>query len=1126
MAYNQALAFKTEILEPVSKLQIERFPLRHWINHALSFYTSNQYENFVQVLEAAISRCMKSSASYREDLARAYNVLVAGTTRQAYKELGNRRALLMAKLTNLFRVMEGTQRVQERTLMVTKGYAFMLTAMRAAEADALFVNVLWQSSSNVLALIGRGCLAYARQDYLAALGFFKSVLLHQPRGPGDVRVGIAHCFLKMGDVDSARRCFELALAKNGRSQNALLGMALLKLNQCQKDTHIEGIHLLSAAFELNPRHAAVLGLLAKHYYHVGDHEKVWSLAGNAYMLTDIPQLQSENCLLIARSFHATRQFDKAKYFYAQSVKLAPEGYVLSQLGLAQMHLRRGGRKEAKGCLETLLKVLPKEHTALVLLSKIYLAERAAGQVDQAIEMLVRVVGSRLGRCNCDCWLTLAFGYEQKGQWLRAIDAYQKAMGICKKSGREVPVEWVNNLAATQQLAKMPQQALITIDEALARSEESTGEHNQTNLLTLRFNRCRILEDLHRCDLAEIAYKVILDEYPSYYDCFLRLGVMALRQNKFSIATEYFKDVLKVDNNNLPARSYLGNCYLKLGLASQAMYNFKVMEDSYGLVAMGNICLHDLKKCLDNGDRYYAKKHQEKAVQLFKKAIERNPRNMWAANGIGVALSCREFSTEAEACFQQIVEAGKECPSATLNFAHTALTKGQYKQASQTYKQCLEECLSPNCVEIIVPLAKSLYMDGKTREAKIWLLKARHLSPEDPVVMFNLGLAIKKDSERIFQAPRPEIAELVRAELELKVSYSYFDHLSTSLLQTEVSLRAAAKQAKKCESLLANLPDELRRVRQLDDLEETRIRLQTQRYQERQEQLEQQRLREDEEKRKLREEQLAKRLEVLERTKKMFTKAALENSETEKKSSKKRKGRGKKSHRNDLDDEDLDKDRQVPEKKSRKRHKSKGTKSSRKRKEVHSSDSEAANQIKKYKSTEFIETSSEDSDIDFKGNKLPKMKLPKIFPDSNDESDMETEQAVQKNPEDPSHIVNEIDPNPSYDDGPQMDAYSGIVNEMVNPVYDDGTEMELDEELNLVNEKKQHFQPGASVEFLVANEAPVLMDRHTEISESRQLEINFMQDRENGELNSAEAESLDMLNDYFDALEKKMEAQPE
>ncbi|KAH8327306.1 hypothetical protein KR074_009757, partial [Drosophila pseudoananassae] len=926
----------------------------------LSYYSNSQFENFVQVLEAAISRCLKSSSSYREDLARAYAVLVAGTTRQAYKELGNRRASLLAKITNLFELIENTQRPQERTLLVTKGYAFMLTSMRAADADALFVNVLGQSSSNILALIGRGCLAYARQDYLAALGFFKSVLMHQPRGPGDVRVAIAHCFLKMGELDSARRCFELALANNGRSQNALLGMALLKLNQRQKDTHVEAIHLLSAAYELNQRHPAVLGLLAKHYYHKGDHEKVLPLAANAYLLTDIPQLQSENCLLIARSLHATRQFDTAKKLYAQSAKLAPEGYVLSQLGLAQMHLRRGGQKEAKGCLETLLKVLPKEHTALVLLSKIYLAERGVGQVDQAIEMLVRVVGSRLGRWNCDCWLILAFGYEQKGQWLRAIDAYQKAMGICEKSGREVPVEWVNNLAATQQLAKMPQQALITIDEALVKSEESAGEHKQTNLLTLRFNRCRILEDLHRCDLAEIAYKVILDEYPNYYDCFLRLGVMALRQNKLSIATEYFKDVLKVDNNNLPARSYLGNCYLKLGLANQAMYNFNEVQDSYGLVAMGNVCLHDLKKCLDNGDRYYAKKHQEKALHLFKKAMEQNPRNMWAANGIGVALSGREFSTESEAFFQQIVEAGKECPSATLNFAHTALTKGQYKQASQTYKQCLEELLPPNSVEIIVPLAKSLYMDGKAREAKIWLLKARHLSPDDPVVMFNLALAIKSDSEQIFQAPRPELTELVRAELELKVSYSYFDHLSTSLLQTQVSLRAAARQAKKCESLLANLPDELRRVRQLDDLEENRIRLQTQRYQERQEQLEQQRLREEEEKRKLREEQLAKRLEILERTKKMFTKAAPETDETGKKSSKKRKGR-RKNQRNDLDDEDLDEDLHVPEKKSRKRPTSNDTKSSRKRKEVRSSDSEAAEQMKKYKSKEFIETSSEDSD---------------------------------------------------------------------------------------------------------------------------------------------------------------------
>ncbi|KAH8386264.1 hypothetical protein KR200_001083, partial [Drosophila serrata] len=826
--------------------------------------------NFVYLLEAAIAGCLRTYAFYKDDLAKANILLAAHFTRQAYKEVGSRKTALQAKVTNILRLLDGMKRSEDRQLLVITGYALMLTPGRAHEADGYFVNALRHVPSNIPGLIGRACLAYNRQDYIAALGFFKSVLMHQPRGPANVRVGIAHCFLKLGNLDSARRSFELALEHNGKCQNALLGMAILKLNKREKGPIREGINLLCAAHELNTRNPMVLNILASHYYYVRDYYNTQTLAGNSYVLTDIPLLQSQNCFQIARSFHATQQYDQAMDFYTLAVKLAPEGYVLPQFGLAQMNLRRGELGKAKAGLEILLKVMPNQIDATRLLAKIYLAEK---RMDDVIKLLLKVVESRKTSSigDYDIWLSLALAYEQKQRWKQAIEAYQQAMQIYGGRGDQYPIEWLNNVAILQKMAQMPQQAIESIDEALALSATKCGDNNETNMLTLRFNRGRILEDLHRCDLAAIAYKDLVDEYPNYFDCYLRLGVMALRQNDKIMAIDYFKDVLKHDNDNLAARTCLANIYLTLGLTTQAMHSLNVilnqpMQDkvnSYTLVTVGNVCLRSVQRSLATGDNESAKRHQQKALLFFAKSLERAPRNLWAGNGIGAALSIRNRRSAGEAVFKQVVEAGKMChPSAILNLAHMTLELGKYQDAIEVYMQCLEQStLFQPSMEIMLGLAKALYLSGYAAESKMWLLKARHQAPHDPVVMYNLGLAIREDTEQMVEHARGKLLDLVKAEVELEVAYRFFDHLAECEDQTQVPQREAAKQANICQDLLAKLPIELERVRELEVLDGERLRLREELQREEQEQLQKERLE--------REQQMAKRREVLDRTKKLL-----------------------------------------------------------------------------------------------------------------------------------------------------------------------------------------------------------------------------------------------------------------
>ncbi|EDW92282.1 RNA polymerase-associated protein CTR9 homolog [Drosophila yakuba] len=918
--------------------------LSTYIQEALDFYSIGKWADFKGTLEKGIAKCTTPYSSYDNDLAKAYALLAAHHTNHAFKRIKCRTAY-QAMAINNFDQLDSLGQREDPHLQVTKGYLWMLSSSRAQDADALFIRVLRKQRRNILALIGRACLAYNRQDYIGALGYFKSVLMIQPQGPVDVRVGIGHCFRMMGELEKARMSFQMALEYNAQCQNAMLGLALIKLNQREEQTYQEGKLLLAAAFDLNKHNPDVLSILASLYYLDGNHKMVWCLAGNALRSTDSKQMESLNYFQIAKSYHATGQFESAKKFYVLSVKVAPEGYVLPYVGMAQMYLNEGELHRAKACLEAFLKYEPDEPVVMGLLAKIYLEERSPGQIEKAIEMLVKVVASYSRDFNS--WLSLAFAYEQKRLWPQTVNAYQKAISICSVQGHHIPIEWLNNLANSQLMAKMPAQALETLDDALSKCRTSNGDHKTTNLLTLHYNRGLVLEELHRFDLAEENYKGIIKGYPTYYDCYLRLGVMAMQKNELAHAIEYFKDVLNEDNSSLTARTYMGDCFNRLSLDKYATFNYNMIlasqskfKDTYVTMAMGNFCLKKLQTWMAGGNFRAARKQQEKALHFFGTVLDCNPRNLWAANGIGAVLSsCKNLSAGA-AIFMQIIESGNKCLPAILNSAHIALERGQYRLAIQTYERCLKDFLPKNCVDVMHYLAKALYDEGSTRQAKMWLLKVRHLAPQDPFVIFNLALTIKKEADQALALPRPQLDELKSIVEELKVAYNYFYHLN--LNHPKISVHASAKCANECQKLMVDLVVKQDQVRESLASAEDRIRLQNQRYQAHLEHLRQQARQREEEDRVLRENQNAQRMEVLERARKIFSAPLL--SEVPKKST--GNGRGRKNQQKEGQEANKASKDGTPKKKSCKRAAAK---------------EQEQDTLKKPKSREFIDTDDDSSD---------------------------------------------------------------------------------------------------------------------------------------------------------------------
>ncbi|KAM8713628.1 hypothetical protein ACLKA7_013879 [Drosophila subpalustris] len=803
------------VKELINTFSKRRVKLREWIEKASTFYMEGKYDAFEELLENAITRGSKSYVDYKSDLLRTHMILAAHFVRLAYSDPGNRRAAWQEKVATLLTAVDNMQVAAGEMLhLLCRGFALMLINLRLPEADNCFVAVLRQTPNDVHALLGRGCLAYNRQEYRVALGYFKHILLHYPQGPLDVRVGIAHCFLKLDDLDSARRAFELALVNNGRCLNALLGMAQLKLNERTLPANQEAINLLCAAYELNQRHPLVLSWLAGHLYYQRDYETLRVMAGNAYVATDSEQLKAQNCFQIARGFHAQLNYAQAFAFYGRAVGHCPAEFAPPHLGLAQMYVRRGQLDKAENSLRALLKMLPQQPQALRMLATLFAQSDAEGKWDMAIHLFKKAASED----DFDSWLGLAATYERKQLWSEALEAYDHAVRIYQRlhnTVHDVPLIWLNNMAALQMHAGRPKAALQTLDKALSMTPDATQEHYESNLLTLRFNRARVLEELHLVEQAENSYQQLILEYPNYYDCYLRLGVMAQMRNQLNVAKEKYQAVLQLDRENEAANIYLGNYHFRQGNLELAMYHYNVViqrnsevEDSYMLVALGNVGLINLQRAIDEGDQGMTKHQVQNALQIFRKVLEQNQRNLWAANGIGVTLSCSGYQSDAETIFKQITESPKRCPEAVLNSAHVALELEHYVEAIELYNQYLKELPATNCFLVMQLLAKSLFQVGRIKEAKKWLQKARHVAPHNRNLLYNLAIVIKQEGSDSFGMSGTNLVVLQRAEGVLKLAQSFFSFLG----QQEESLSASKNQADLCRQILENPPAELKSFR--------------------------------------------------------------------------------------------------------------------------------------------------------------------------------------------------------------------------------------------------------------------------------------------------------------------------
>ena len=285
-----------------------------------------------------------------------------------------------------------------------------------------------EQQANIPSLLGKACIAFAKKDYKGALAFYKKALRTNPGCPANVRLGMGHCFMKLGNEGKAREAFERALELDDKCVGALVGLAVLDLNAQTRDSIQDGVRKLSKAYTVDASNPMVLNHLANHFFFKNDYNKVQHLALHAFHNTENEAMRAESCYQLARAFHKQQDYGQAFQYYYQATQFSSPNFILPHFGLGQMYIYRGDVENAAQCFEKVLKAQPANYETMKILGSLYAASESEDKRNIARGHLRKVVEQTPD--DVEAWIELAQILESTDP-PASLNAYETASSILR-----------------------------------------------------------------------------------------------------------------------------------------------------------------------------------------------------------------------------------------------------------------------------------------------------------------------------------------------------------------------------------------------------------------------------------------------------------------------------------------------------------------------------------------------------------------------------------------------------------------------------------------------------------------------------------------------------------------------
>uniref|UniRef100_A0A1I7ZHI1 TPR_REGION domain-containing protein n=1 Tax=Steinernema glaseri TaxID=37863 RepID=A0A1I7ZHI1_9BILA len=502
----------------------------------------------------------------------------------------------------------------------------------------------------ILGKIKMAANAYLKGDVKGLMGCLYDFIAYRGKYTPQVFVLLGYGFEELGYAARARLAFERALHFDPHCIEAIL--ALGTLEHCASGFRAS-LPWFAVAWKLDQRNSVALNRLSEYYLQKGEFKKARHLADKAFHYSTSDKQKMISAYNLAKSLHGKADIDSAYDWYCQAASLADMNFINPNFGLAQLHVHFNDMTRAIEALKKLVIVYPKDINVLKILGKLLVLGK---QPKEATEVLKRAIACEPSAPDIEMRLELAQLLENADDQ-RSIALYNEACELLQAQNKPIALEVFNNLGALH-FKRGEYDTSLGYFQKAAESFSQATSGSPRRLDTIEYNLGRCYEQLRSYDKAGKLYRGILARNPKYFDCHLRLGAIAFSCKRVAEAEVHIKKAMTIDRNNVSALVMAANMKMAQGDIREAIKQFgKIVDlcegDSYTMTATANAWRELMLR--NDHDPENRNRCLHRAISAYEAALRINPKNVYAANGLGCILGYLNEMEKARDVFERIRE---------------------------------------------------------------------------------------------------------------------------------------------------------------------------------------------------------------------------------------------------------------------------------------------------------------------------------------------------------------------------------------------------------------------------------------------------------------------------------------
>ncbi|KAI1431644.1 hypothetical protein GGR50DRAFT_697789 [Xylaria sp. CBS 124048] len=577
------------------------------------------------------------------------------------------------------------------------------------------------------------------------------------------------------------------------------------------------------SFKIDKNQPLTCATFAGYFLSSKNFSHVESLANKAIQYTDVNAIASDGWYLLARKEHYNDNVDLATDYYRRADEARgglEKGYLPAKFGVAQLSVLNNDLGEAKLRLEKIIQPTGKHernYEAMILLGTLYAEEvfanqQAASKEDKSAEMRkaidyleqVRLAWKDPKKnlsADSSILLNLARLYEKSHpdkalQCLLQVEQLELDQIVASehpdgtedvserrnKLRKNLPPQLLNNIGCFYSQSEKHDLATEMFQAALSSCMRigDKGEDMDTDALvtTISFNLGRSYESQGLTDKAVEVYEQLMARHDDYTDAQVRLAYIKLRRNPNKEGPDAVAKLYQENSADLEVRAlygwYLGRVASRKRSANvnddpelrhykHTLQNYD-KHDRYALIGMGNMYMMAAREMRRETEQERQKRSAmyTRAVEFFDKALQLDPKNAYAAQGIAISLiEDKKDYVNALPIFLKVRETVKDA-NVYINIGHTYAELRQFSKAVESYEIALSKEGKQKDASILACLGRTWLNRAKHdrnpdafKTALEYAKKALEVSPEQIHFKFNVAFVQIQLVQHIMNVPEAQ-----------------------------------------------------------------------------------------------------------------------------------------------------------------------------------------------------------------------------------------------------------------------------------------------------------------------------------------------------------------------------------